>query len=76
MTLTEAKFDIFSGHIDSNAMWLESVEGLSRARDRMRQIAVEKPGYYFVFSPVSNSVLSEIETLTESSESKAKGTAA
>ena len=62
MTLEEPKFDIFSGQIENNAMWLESVEGLSKARDRMRQIAAEKPGRYFVFSPASNSVLAETET--------------
>jgi hypothetical protein len=74
MTREESKFDIFSGQID-NAMWLESVEGLSKARDRMRQIAAQNPGRYFIFSPASNKVLAEMETLTAET-SKAKGTAA
>jgi hypothetical protein len=77
MTREEPKFDIFSGQIDSNALWLESVEGLSKARDRMRQIAAEKPGRYFVFSPASNSVLAETETFPKATAvSRGKGTAA
>jgi hypothetical protein len=77
MTFEQPKFDIFSGQIDNGPLWLESVEGLSNARGRMRQIAAEKPGRYFVFSPANNSVLAEMETVAKAAEaSKAKGTAA
>jgi hypothetical protein len=78
MTLAEPKYDIFSGQIDINAMWVESVEGLSNARDRMRQIAADKPGRYFIFSPASNSVLAEMETVSSkaAAASQANGSAA
>jgi hypothetical protein len=40
-------FDIFSGTA-KKAMWIEAVEGLSNARERMEQIAADKPGQYFI----------------------------
>ena len=55
------RFDIFSG-TPKNAMWIEAVEGLSNARDRMQQIAREQPGQYFLFCPSTHTVVSEIET--------------
>ena len=49
MEKMEPRFDIFSGQIDKNALWVETVEGLSNARERMEQIAAEKPGQVFHF---------------------------
>jgi hypothetical protein len=54
-------FDIFSG-TPKKAMWIEAVEGLSNARERMQQIAEEKPGQYFLFCPSTHTCVSEIET--------------
>jgi len=45
-------FDIFSG-TQKNAAWIETVEGLSAARERLQQIAREKPGQYFIFSALT-----------------------
>jgi hypothetical protein len=43
-------FDIFRGHyLEKDAIWLEAVQGLASARDRMRQIAAHNPGPYFVY---------------------------
>lgn len=43
-------FDIFRGqYLEKDAIWLEAVQGLASARDRMRQIAAENPGPYFVY---------------------------
>ena len=56
-------FDIFRGHyLDKEATWLEAVPGLDSARDRMRQIAAEKPGSYFVFSCSDRLVLDILNT--------------
>lgn len=74
MEKREPRFDIFSGQIDKNALWIETVEGLSSARERMEQIAAEKPGQYFIFSPLNHAVLAQIETFASHSNSKAKGT--
>jgi hypothetical protein len=57
----EKSFDIFSG-TQKNAMWVEVVEGLSNARERMQQMAEEKPGQYFVFSTTLHMLICEIET--------------
>lgn len=73
MEQREPRFDIFSGQIDNNALWIETVDGLSNARERMEQIAAEKPGQYFIFSPLSHAVLAQIETFAGPSNSKAKG---
>jgi hypothetical protein len=55
-------FDIFSGELEKDARWLEAVQGLDSAKDRMKQIASEKPGKYFIFSIASRSVLERTET--------------
>lgn len=50
-------FDIFVGESDSDAKWLETVEGLGAAVDRMDSIALEKPGLYFVFNRSTHEIL-------------------
>lgn len=62
MDSLEPVFDIFSGVFDKNAIWVESVRGLSNARERMERIAVEKPGAYFVFFARDHSILHLIDT--------------
>lgn len=57
----KGSFEIFSG-TQKNAMWIEAVEGLSNARERMQKIAGEKPGQYFLFCPATHTSVSEIET--------------
>jgi hypothetical protein len=60
--MPESTFDIFSGHLGEDALWLEAVEGLSNARERMQKIAEQTPGAYFVFSSMGQSVLARLET--------------
>lgn len=60
--MKEPTFDIFSGESDKAPVWIEAVEGLSKARERLEQIAAKKPGKYFLFSLYSGSILLEIET--------------
>jgi DNA-binding NarL/FixJ family response regulator len=55
-------FDIFSGVPDKNAVWIETVAGLSNARTRMEAIAAQKAGQYFVFSRRDHSILAKKET--------------
>lgn len=55
-------FDIFSGELEEDARWLEAVQGLDSAKDRMKQIASEKPGKYFIFCTANRSVLERTET--------------
>jgi hypothetical protein len=60
--MSEPTFDIFAGTSDKDARWLESVEGLSNARERLEQIAAVRPGAYFLYSPLSRSVLAKSDT--------------
>lgn len=46
----EPRFGIFSGSFDSDALWIETVAGFAKARERMEQLARQVPGKYFVFS--------------------------
>lgn len=61
-TLAKLKFDIFSGELDKNAVWLETVDGLAEAQKRMQEIATRKPGVYFIFSSGDRSVVAKLET--------------
>jgi hypothetical protein len=55
-------YDIFSGQFDKDAMWLEAVEGLGAACDKMNERAKKSPGPYFVFCQNANKVLAHINT--------------
>ena len=74
--MKEPTFDIFTGTSEKNAIWLESVDGLSNARARMHDIAARIPGLYFVFSVGSRSVVAQIESETVKRSESAKGHAA
>ena len=56
------KYEIFSGHNYRDAHWVESVEGMGAASNRMKQLAVEMPGPYFVFSTQARNILASIDT--------------
>jgi hypothetical protein len=44
-------YNIFRGHyLVADALCVEAVEGLQKACDRMRELAAENPGAYFVLS--------------------------
>jgi hypothetical protein len=58
----EETFEIFSGAPEENGLWVEAVEGLSSAHQRMGQIALEKPGEYFLFSSTDQSILTRVST--------------
>jgi hypothetical protein len=60
--MSEQTFDLFSGASDKDARWLESVEGLSEARERMEHIAAVRPDAYFLYDPLSRSVLAKADT--------------
>jgi hypothetical protein len=56
-------FDIFRGtYSDKNAIWVEAVQGLAAARDRMYARATEEPAPYFLFSTTDRLVLAIIDT--------------
>jgi hypothetical protein len=55
-------YDIFSGAGYQDAKWLEAVEGLSAACERMKHLAEQMPGPYFVFSTDSKAILASVNT--------------
>jgi hypothetical protein len=58
-----ARFDIFSGtHRGDRALWIDSVNDLEAAKQRMLSIATGNPGKYFIFSTSENRIVVEIET--------------
>ena len=60
--MDQETFDIFSGAPEEHGLWVEAIAGFSNARQRMGQIAAEKPGKYFLFSGTDQSVLTRIDT--------------
>jgi len=61
------KYGIFSGsYLKEDATWLESVEGLDAACDRMKKIANEHPGKYFIFSSDKRKAVGSIDTTDQS----------
>jgi len=71
----EPAFDIFSGTSEKDARWLESADGLPTARDRMDHLAAVRPGAYFLYSPLSHSILAMKDT-SEQLQPAAKGNTA
>jgi hypothetical protein len=55
-------FDIFSGHVDKESKWIESVGGLGKAAMRIGLLAAEKPGAYFVYDPATHSIVMSVDT--------------
>jgi hypothetical protein len=60
--MDEPSFDIFRGTSDKDALWLEAVSGLSKARQRVGEIAAAKPGQYFVCGSSSHSIRMRIDS--------------
>jgi hypothetical protein len=58
-------YDIFSGS-RANPFWHEPVEGLEAACERMKQVAAQRPGRYFVFCARTGVVLAKIDTSSNS----------
>lgn len=56
------RYDIYSGHNCRDAVWLESIEGLASAGSRMRQLAAQLPGPYFLYSQQARAVLASLDT--------------
>jgi len=60
--MQEPTFDIWSGIPEKSGKWLETVAGLGNARRRMKELAAQTPGKYFIFSVWNSCVLDQIET--------------
>jgi hypothetical protein len=57
------KYHVFSGNFrDKGGLWLESVEGLEAAKERVRQLSEKSPGHYYVFCAKTLQPLASIDT--------------
>ena len=63
--MQEPTFDLFMGESEKDAIWLEKVHGLSKAKDRMEQLAAHNPGQYFVFCLATHSVMARRNTFKQ-----------
>jgi len=61
-------YQIFAGLPEGPSLWLEAVYGLEFARKRMREIAHENPGMYFIRDLVEQAVLDGINTAPKHSD--------
>jgi hypothetical protein len=68
--MTIPQFDIFMGAPDRNAMWMESAKSLEIARIRIRDLAAQNPGSYFVFSSTYHKVLDVVDSCRKNDEAK------
>jgi len=68
--MTIPRFDVFSGLLDKDARWIESVEGVCAAYERIKELAAATPGPYFVFDTVSNKVLAKIDNTQPNPEAE------
>jgi hypothetical protein len=65
----ETLFDIFSGEISNHPVWLETVEGLHRARERMARLAAERPGHYFIYDSSTGKLIAETSPVARKASS-------
>jgi hypothetical protein len=59
-------YDVFRGHPNKEALWIEAVDGLGAANDRMKEHAQRIPGSYFVFCQRTHAVMARIDTSVSS----------
>ena len=55
-------YDIFRGHPNKDPMWIEVLDSLAVARDRMAECAQRNPGPYFIFCHRSCAVVASVDT--------------
>ncbi len=55
-------YDLFSGSQDEGPVWLETVQGLAAACERMKERSQTHPGEYFVLCTTSHRILAAIDT--------------
>lgn len=58
-------FDIFSGRVEQEPMWLETAHSLNEALERMKHRALSKPGPYFVFCCKTQQIIESIDTSSD-----------
>ncbi len=55
-------YDIFRGHPDKDAVWIEAMDSLAVANYRMAEHARQKPGPYFIFCHTNRVIVASVDT--------------
>ena len=66
----EHSYDVFSGSVNSNPLWLEAVRGKESALLRMKERSEHTPGPYFVFDSMTHGVLAFVDTSSDAYRSR------
>jgi hypothetical protein len=56
------QFEIFSGEVGREPLWMSAATELATAEQRMRDLAACNPGAYFVYSVSLRSVVASVKT--------------
>jgi hypothetical protein len=48
-----SNYDIFKEHSDGSFVWIESVEDVAAAKQRLAILGVEHPGNYHLWDPIA-----------------------
>lgn len=56
------RFDLFSGSPTKDPVWLESVEDIASASERIKQLSRSHPGPYFVYSCHTSAVVARVDS--------------
>jgi hypothetical protein len=59
--VTIPRYHIFSGP-DDDAVWVEAVDALRKAHDRMKKLAAAFPGRFFIFCAQTSEIIASINT--------------
>ena len=58
VSMNDAPYDIFRRDLLGTPAWMEAVQDLETAKDRMIELAGRSPGEYFVFCQESQEIVS------------------
>jgi hypothetical protein len=61
-SIMETIFDIFRRLPDGKPLWIESVQGLHAAKDRLSHLLSATPGEYFIYSEKSGGVIVDFDS--------------
>ena len=68
--LSGPPLDVFRGVPDGDAVWVEAVDGLASAKERMEQLTGNAPDSYFIFNRRDHTILAFASTASPESSRK------
>jgi ActR/RegA family two-component response regulator len=66
--MSSTTYDLFKGSSQENALWIEAVEGLDAATERMNRLAAKESSDYFLFQ--SGNIIASVTTAKPSNPEK------